>query len=101
VRTNTRQAAKAAQPSDDYAYGAGGGPELPGTSLAEVVNSKQAAKVLSVTPKTLANWRSAHIGPQFLKYGGRYGPVRYRLTDLLTWQDARVRKPIPDGGCHA
>jgi hypothetical protein len=99
VRTITRQAAKAAMPSDDNAYAANG-PQLPGVSLAEVVNSVQAAKVLGVTPKTLANWRALKIGVRYIKYGGRCGPVRYRLSDLLAWQEARTRKPN-DGGSHA
>jgi hypothetical protein len=102
MRPTTRQAAKAALPSDDCTYGARGGPQSPGVVLAEVVNSVQAAKVLGVTPKTLANWRALKIGVRYIKYSGRCGPVRYRLADLLAWQDARVRKPkVVQGGSDA
>ena len=57
--------------------------------------------MLGVSPKTLANWRCLGIGPQFLKYGGRLGLVRYRLVDLAAWQDAGLRRPEPRGGSNA
>ena len=51
--------------------------------------------------KTLTNWRSLGIGPPYLKYGSRLGPVRYRLADLVAWQDAHLQKPAFGGGSHA
>lgn len=65
------------------------------------VGTSEAARMLGVSPKTLANWRCLGIGPQFLKYGGRLGLVRYRLVDLAAWQDAGLRRPEPRGGSHA
>jgi hypothetical protein len=63
------------------------------------VDSMQAAKVLGITCKTLTNWRSLGIGPQFIQYDGRNGAVRYRLADLVAWQEARRRNgPSGDSG---
>ncbi|WP_420846583.1 helix-turn-helix transcriptional regulator [Nocardioides jishulii] len=36
-----------------------------------------------MTPKTLANWRSAGTGPTFVKIGGM---VRYRLADVEAYE---------------
>jgi hypothetical protein len=57
-------------------------------ALLEVVTPKAAARALGVAEKTLANWRAAALGPPYLKYGNRNGPVRYVLTELITWRDA-------------
>lgn len=57
----------------------------------EVVNNGTAARVLGVAPKTLNNWRTLGIGPPHLKYGGRHGPVRYLLSDLVAWQQSHRR----------
>lgn len=53
-----------------------------------VVSARQASEVLGVAEKTLANWRAAALGPPFLKYGNRNGPVRYVLGELIAWRDA-------------
>lgn len=37
---------------------------------------------------TLARWRMEGRGPRFIKPGGgRSGHVRYRLSDVLKWED--------------
>jgi hypothetical protein len=77
------------------------GTRPPLSNTESAVGSSEAAKILGVSPKTLANWRSLGIGPPFLKYGGRLGPVRYRLADLLAWRDTGLRRPEPRGGSHA
>lgn len=46
---------------------------------------KEAAAFLGFTPKTLANWRSARIGPAYSVIGAR---VRYRYSALVAFQDA-------------
>lgn len=51
------------------------------------VSAQQASAILGVTEKTLANWRAAALGPPFLKYGSRNGPVRYILNELIAWRD--------------
>nr|CUV26855.1 conserved protein of unknown function [Ralstonia solanacearum] len=36
-----------------------------------------------ISPRTLANWRSAGTGPRFLRLGGR---ILYALNDLAAWE---------------
>ncbi|MGY2061402.1 helix-turn-helix transcriptional regulator [Nocardia gipuzkoensis] len=40
-----------------------------------------------LSPKTLANWASAGKGPRFFRIGG--GRCRYRLDDVIAWEDER------------
>lgn len=47
----------------------------------------QVAEVLGIPEKTLAEWRSQGIGPEYLKIG-RY--VRYQWSDVNAWLDTRV-----------
>ena len=56
---------------------------------------KQAAEFLGVTPKTLANWRSAGQGPDYIKYGNtidnrgrKRGAVVYLPSALRAYRDA-------------
>ena len=53
------------------------------------VNDADAARILGMSRKTLANWRSRGVGPIYLKYGGRQGAVRYTIADLKTWRNAQ------------
>ena len=49
------------------------------------------AKRLNLSRRTLQNWRSIGKGPRFLKLSpGRGGRVRYRLEDVLAWEQARA-----------
>lgn len=50
-------------------------PIAPGTRL----TPDEAADYLGLSPKTLANWRSAGTGPTHLRVGGR---IQYRVQDL-------------------
>jgi hypothetical protein len=75
-------------------------PRTPKTHPCDAVGSAQAARMLGITRKTLANWRNLGIGPQYLKYGGRLGPVRYRVADLAEWREAQLRTPAFGGGYH-
>lgn len=51
------------------------------------VDTPAAAHILCVSTKTLANWRARAmgVGPPFVKYPGRNGPVRYLVADLHNW----------------
>ncbi|HJB11209.1 MAG TPA: helix-turn-helix domain-containing protein [Candidatus Brachybacterium merdavium] len=40
------------------------------------------ADVLSISARTLANWRSLNMGPDYVKVGGR---VRYRVSSVNIW----------------
>lgn len=56
----------------------------------ELLNEKQAAKYLTVSPGTLSVWRSTgRYSLPFVKVGRR---VRYRLSDLDAWLEARSRE---------
>ena len=46
----------------------------------QFVNDVEAAKILSVGPQTLRNWRCQRRGPAYTKKGRM---VRYKLQDLL------------------
>ena len=52
-------------------------------------DEKEASAILRVAVSTLQTWRSANIGPAYLKFGSR---VRYSRTDLDAYTTrARVR----------
>lgn len=59
-----------------------------------LLSAEQAATVLGLSVKTLANWRVSGAGPAFLKLGGR---VLYDPADLQAWRDARRRKSTTEG----
>lgn len=64
------------------------------------MNPRQAAKLLGVSGKTLANWRYLGNGPVYEKAGGRY--VRYRFSDLVDFMEAGRRRSTSDlGGGNA
>lgn len=55
----------------------------------ELLDDKQTAAKLTVTPSTLSVWRSAgRYALPFIKVGRK---VRYRLTDLDKWLEQRTR----------
>ncbi len=61
----------------------------------KLLDEKQAAEHLTVSPGTLSVWRSTgRYALPFLKIGRN---VRYRLDDLDRWLEARVR----DSGTNA
>ena len=51
-----------------------------------LLTAKEASHLLSVTEKTLENWRAAKKGPPFVRLGELRG-VRYKLDDLKKWID--------------
>lgn len=46
----------------------------------------ESGEYLGLSVATLANWRSAGTGPEYLKVGGR---IRYRLADLDAFVEGR------------
>jgi hypothetical protein len=48
----------------------------------------EAAAFLGLTPRTLESWRAQKRGPKYLSYSKRC--VRYRLRDLLSFQESRA-----------
>ena len=55
----------------------------------EMVNTKRAARLLGISPRTLEKWRGQGTGPQFLKFGKR---VVYSVTDIEAWMRSRRRR---------
>lgn len=58
----------------------------------------EAAQRLRLSPKTLERLAVSGGGPRFCKFGSR---VAYRLADLDTWAEARVRSSTSDKGSAA
>jgi excisionase family DNA binding protein len=59
------------------------------TRSCELLDENQAAAYLTVSPGTLSVWRSVgRYNLPFVKVGRM---VRYRLTDLDAWLEARAR----------
>lgn len=59
-------------------------------TLPVALDEVEAAALLGVHPRTLANWRYLGNGPPYVACGRRR---TYRLEDLLSWQAARVVHP--------
>lgn len=57
-------------------------PVMPG-----IVDTKQAAEYLGLSPVTLTQWRTEDRGPRYVKLERA---VRYRLSDLDEWVDQRA-----------
>ena len=54
-----------------------------------LLDEKQAASFLQVTPGTLAVWRSQkRYDIRYIKIGRN---VRYRLSDLIAWLESRIQ----------
>ena len=64
--------------------------------LDALLTTKQAAKLLGLSYRTLEEWRyrgTPEPGLSFVKYGKA---VRYRRGDVLTFRDARMRSSTSD-----
>jgi predicted DNA-binding transcriptional regulator AlpA len=60
----------------------GVGPYQPRPDDDDLVNTREAAHVLSVSPKTLYNWKDRRQGPDWVKVGHL---TKYRKGDLRRW----------------
>ncbi|WP_454195386.1 helix-turn-helix transcriptional regulator [Nocardia sp. Marseille-Q1738] len=54
---------------------------------------REVSEMLGFSPKTLANWASENRGPKCVRVGG--GHCRYRLADVLAWQEAQHETSPP------
>ena len=61
----------------------------------ELLSTKEAARYLRLSHRTLERYRVTGEGPRYLKVGRR---VFYRRTDLDAWLDGRVRRSTSDPG---
>jgi hypothetical protein len=48
-----------------------------------LIRTAQAALLLGVEPRTLASWRSRHVGPAVVRLSPRV--IRYRRGDVLAY----------------
>ena len=65
--------------------------------MSSLISSKQAAKLLGISPKTLKSWRSAGKGPRFLKLGSApQAAVRYDRAEIEAWLAERAFSSTSD-----
>lgn len=55
-----------------------------------VVGSAEAARMLGISPRTLANWRAQGRGPAYVRLGKSRSPVLYRVGDIESWLESRL-----------
>jgi excisionase family DNA binding protein len=60
--------------------------------MPQFLNDVEAAKLLTLSAKTLRTWRQQGKGPAYRKLGGA---VRYYEADLIEWADAGRVVPRP------
>ncbi len=60
-----------------------------------LLNEKQAAKVLTVGTRVLQSWRVRGFGPTFLKLGRL---IRYKQSAIDSWIEGQVRQSTSDKG---
>lgn len=68
--------------------------EISTTELFRQIDTREAAAFLSKPPRTLENWRQRGYGPRYVKAGRS---VRYRLADILAWQEHSLKGSTVDG----
>jgi hypothetical protein len=62
---------------------------------ARFLSTKEAARFLCLSARTLEKHRVYGTGPQYFKLGGR---VAYKIEDLQAWADRGVRRSTSDPG---
>jgi hypothetical protein len=70
-------------------------PDLNLVPLPRYLRTSEAARYLSLSPRTLEKHRTYGTGPAYRKIGGR---VVYALADLTAWADVGIRKSTRDPG---
>ena len=68
---------------------------MPENTAPTFLTTKQAAKFLSLSPKTLEKMRVYGRGPVFIKMSSR---VVYDQDDLISWAKAGARRSTSDPG---
>lgn len=65
----------------------------------KLLTTTEAAEFLGVDTRTLEGRRLRGGGPPFIRlFKGPRGPVRYRLADLESWLESRLRASTSDPG---
>ena len=68
----------------------------PRQPLAPLLTEAEAARYLNLTNRALQAWRYQGRGPRFVKISAR--AIRYRLEDLESWVEGRLRRSTSDPG---
>ncbi len=55
-----------------------------------VVSSAEAAQILGISPRTLANWRVQGRGPAYVRIGKNRSPILYRAGGIESWLESRL-----------
>lgn len=65
----------------------------------ELLTPKQVHADYGFSPQTLANWRWADMGPEYIKQTpGRGGRIKYKRSVIEAWLDAQT---VKTGGAAA
>jgi predicted DNA-binding transcriptional regulator AlpA len=59
---------------------------------ARLLETRDAAEELGLSPRTLEGWRRRREGPPYLKFGRR---VKYRIEDIETYKATRLSANLP------
>lgn len=59
---------------------------------ANLLTTEQAAEVLGVAPRTVANWRAQRTGPPYRRIGRA---IRYDHATIVRWQQNRTEEVQP------
>lgn len=59
---------------------------------AELLTPKQVQEEYGFKVSTLANWRWAGVGPEFIKTAGRSGRIKYKRSAIEAWLNAQTVK---------
>lgn len=60
------------------------------SSLPQLVNTNEAARILGRSPATLKRWRTEGIGPKYIQIHNR---TRYDVSELLAYIEQHTKKP--------
>lgn len=69
------------------------------TPADRLIDEKHAAEYLGYTTRALQNWRLRGGGPKFVRVSAR--SIRYRVSDVEAWVEARVCTSTSDQGAAA
>lgn len=58
----------------------------------EMIRANDAADLIGVSPRTLANWRVFRLGPPYEHAGGQGNPVLYSRATVVRWMAERERR---------
>jgi excisionase family DNA binding protein len=61
------------------------------------LSRKELAERLNIPTKTPAEWATKRVGPRYAKFGRH---VRYRLSDVVAWEDSLLSDAGATLGAH-